>query len=66
MYEWSDISDVAKELLSVVRKTCAAAADAKLMSIRKKYSVKKFGMIAIKAQKQVGVFAQMEQELTSE
>lgn len=66
MYEWSEIAEVAKDLLVMVRKTCHAPDDAKLMAIRKKYNNKKFGMISLKAQRRVGDFAEMEASLSKE
>ena len=65
MYEWSEIAEITKDLLVMIQKTSSAPDDAKLMSIRKKYTNKKFGMISVRAQKKVAAFAAMLDELAS-
>jgi len=64
MYEWNEISEVVRELLVMVQKTCNASEDAKLMAVRKKYSVKKLGLISVKAQERVSAFAEMQKEVS--
>ena len=66
MYEWPEIAEISKELLVMIQKTSNAPDDAKLMAVRKKYSNKKFGMVSVRAQKKVNVFAAMLDELAIE
>ena len=66
MYEWLEIAEISKELLVMIQKTSNAPDDAKLMAVRKKYSNKKFGMVSVRAQKKVNVFAAMLDELAVE
>lgn len=59
LYEWPEIAELVNKLLMMIKKTCEARPDAKLMAIRQKYSNKKFAKIALIAQQKLDLFNQM-------